>query len=311
MTDVSPTAPPLPSPLTNPAPDPEAATPQGRAGRLAAWARRDIPAAVGAAVLITIVLCAVLAPWLSPFPGDGTHATHPLNTLAGPGAQHWFGTDGVGRDLFTRVLYGARTSLTIAAAVLTAAALIGVPLGVVAGYTGGAVKDLIMRITDIFLAFPALLLSVALAAVLHPGTGSAIIAIAVGWWPWYTRMTCVAATAIRHRGFVDAARCLGVSRTRILLRHVLPNAVTPVLVQLSLDAGGVILTSAALSYLGLGPQEPTAEWGLMVQQGQDLFITDWWLVASPGLAILVTAFCFNVLGEGLRSALDPHRELTR
>ncbi|WP_406516121.1 ABC transporter permease [Streptomyces sp. NBC_00873] len=313
MTDGSPTqAPPLPVTATGSVPVPHSASGpasaprRGRVRRLLGWSRH-----VGAVVLILIVLGAVLAPWLAPYPADGTHATHPLDTLAGPGAQHWFGTDAVGRDLLTRVLYGARTSLTVAAAVLTLSALVGVPLGVVAGYAGGVVRDVIMRITDIFLAFPALLLSVALAAVLQAGTGSAIIAISVGWWPWYARMTCVAATTIRTRGFVDSARCLGVTRTRIVLRHVLPNAVTPVLVQLSLDAGGVILTSAALSYLGLGPQEPTAEWGLMVQQGQDLFITDWWVVAFPGLAILLTAFCFNVLGEGLRSALDPHRELTR
>lgn len=289
--------------------------PPGAARRIArsvpALARRDRLAALGATVLIVLVLAAVLAPLVSPYPGDGANATHPLNTLMPPSAGHWFGTDSVGRDLFTRVLYGARTSLTIAAAVLGLSAVVGVLLGVTAGYAGGIVRDVIMRVTDIFLAFPALLLSVALAAVLQPGTGGAIIAIAVSWWPWYARMACVTATSIRNRGFVDAARCLGVSRVRIVLRHILPNSLTPVLVQLSLDAGGVILTSAALSYLGLGPREPTAEWGLMVQQGQDLFITDWWVVAFPGLAIVLTAFCFNVLGEGLRSALDPHRELTR
>lgn len=209
------------------------------------------------------------------------------------------------------MLYGARTSLTIAVSVLALSAVIGVLLGVVAGYAGGIVRDVIMRITDVFLAFPALLLSVALALVLHPGTQGAIIAITASWWPWYARMSAVAATSIRSRGFIDAARCLGGSRTRIVLRHVLPNSLTPVLVQLSLDAGGVILTTAALSFLGLGPQEPTAEWGLMVQQGQSLFTTNWWVVAFPGLAIVVTAFCFNVLGEGLRSALDPRREVTR
>ena len=274
-------------------------------------ARADRLAAAGAVVLVLIVIAAIAAPLLAPYPADGTDATHAEKALLPPGGEHWFGTDGVGRDVLSRVLYGARTSLLIAGAVLAISAVVGVLLGVVAGYAGGAVRDVIMRITDVFLAFPALLLSVALALVLHPGVQGAIIAISASWWPWYARMSAVAATSIRSRGFIDAARCLGVSRTRIVLRHVLPNSLTPTLVQLSLDAGGVILTAAALSFLGLGPQEPTAEWGLMVQQGQSLFTTNWWVVAFPGLAIVITAFCFNVLGEGLRSALDPRREVTR
>jgi peptide/nickel transport system permease protein len=164
-----------------------------------------------------------------------------------------------------------------------------------------------MRITDVFLAFPALLLSLALAVVLPPSVNTVVLAIAVTWWPWYARLAASTAASIATRGYVDAARCLGVPAPLIVLRHVLPNSLTPVLVQMSLDAGGVILTSAALSYLGLGAQEPTAEWGLMVQQGQTYFTTSWWMVTFPGLAILVTAFAFNVLGEGLRNALDPRR----
>lgn len=281
------------------------------ADRLLRAARADRLADGGAVVLALIVAAAVAAPLLAPYPADGTDATHPLNALQPPGGAHWFGTDGVGRDVLTRVLYGARTSLTITVAVLAMSAAIGVPLGVVAGYAGGPVRDVIMRVTDVFLAFPALLLSVALAAVLHPGTQGAIIAITASWWPWYARMSAVSAASIRSRGFIDAARCLGVPWPRIVLRHVLPNSLTPVLVQLSHDASGVILTAAALSFLGLGPQEPTAEWGLMVQQGQSLFTTNWWVVTFPGMAIVVTAFCFTVLGEGLRAALDPRREVTR
>ncbi|GLZ08393.1 cytochrome c550 [Actinomadura sp. NBRC 104412] len=283
----------------------------GTVRRLLRLARRDRLATCGAVVLALIVLAAVAAPLLAPYPGDGTDATHPAEALRPPGSDHWFGTDGVGRDLLSRVLYGARTSLTITVTVLALSCVVGVLLGVTAGYAGGAVRDVIMRITDVFLAFPALLLSVALAVVLPPGVQGAILAITVSWWPWYARMSAVTATSIRSRGFIDAARCLGVSRTRIALRHVLPNSLTPVLVQLSLDAAGVIITVSALSYLGLGPREPTAEWGLMVQQGQSLFTTNWWVVVFPGLAIVITAFCFNMLGEGLRSALDPRREITR
>lgn len=272
---------------------------------LARLVRADILATVGAVILAVIVLLAVLAPWIAPHPADGTDATHPLDSLLPPSPAHWFGTDQVGRDILTRVLFGARTSLGIAAAVLVIAALVGVTLGVVAGFAGGWLRDVIMRITDIFLAFPAILLSLVFAVILGPSVQTAIIAIAITWWPWYTRLTASIASSIRHRGYIDAARCLGVRPATIIARHVLPNSLTPTIVQLSLDAGGVILTAASLSYLGLGAQEPTAEWGLMVQQGQALFSTQWWVAGAPGLAIMITAICFNVLGEGLRHVLDP------
>ncbi|GAA2356171.1 ABC transporter permease [Nonomuraea africana] len=276
--------------------------------------RRRLPrvpdrfAALGAVLLVLIVASAIFAPWLAPY---AENDPKPLDRLLPPGSAHWFGTDQVGRDILTQILYGGRTSLAIAAAVLTVSALVGVTLGVVAGYAGGWARDVIMRITDIFLAFPALLLSLALAVVLQPSVTTVILAIAVTWWPWYARLSASVAASVATRSYVDAARCLGVPAPVIVWRHVLPNSLTPVLVQLSLDAGGVILTAAALSYLGLGAHEPTAEWGLMVQQGQTLFTTNWWVVTFPGLAILVTAFAFNVLGEGLRSALDPRRTVIR
>ncbi|MEO3873971.1 ABC transporter permease [Nonomuraea sp. B12E4] len=265
-------------------------------------------AAFGAVLIVLVVLAAIMAPWLAPYP---VNEPAPLEQLRPPSGAHWFGTDQVGRDVLTQILYGGRTSLFIAVAVLGVSALAGTLLGVVAGYAGGWLRDVIMRITDVFLAFPALLLSLAMAVVLQPSVNTVILAIAVTWWPWYTRLAASMAASIATRGYVDAARCLGVPAPLIILRHVLPNSLTPVLVQLSLDAGGVILTSAALSYLGLGAQEPTAEWGLMVQQGQSLFTTNWWVVTFPGLAILVTAFAFNVLGEGLRNALDPRSGAAR
>jgi peptide/nickel transport system permease protein len=263
----------------------------------------DRLATVGAVLLAFIVLAALLAPLIAPYPDDGGSATHPLEALLPPSGAHWFGTDQVGRDVLSRVLYGARTSLLIAVAVLVIAGVVGVVLGVVAGYAGGWVRDVIMRVTDVFLAFPALLLSLALAVVLQPSVTTVIVAISVTWWPWYARLTAAVAASVSTRGFVDSARCLGVPAPVIVFRHVLPNSLTPVLVQLSLDGGGVILTAAALSYLGLGAHEPTSEWGLMVQQGQSLFTTDWWVVTCPGVAILITAFAFNVLGEGLRARL--------
>jgi peptide/nickel transport system permease protein len=278
-------------------------TPLRGLARLGGRAGLDRLAVAGGVLLALIVLAALLAPWIAPYPDDGGSATHPLEALLPPGGAHWFGTDQVGRDVLSRVLYGARTSLLIAVAVLVVSGVAGVVLGVVAGYAGGWTRDVIMRVTDVFLAFPALLLSLALAVVLQPSVTTVIVAIAVTWWPWYARLVASVAASVATRGFVDAARCLGVPAPVIVFRHVLPNSLTPVLVQLSLDGGGVILTAAALSYLGLGAHEPTSEWGLMVQQGQSLFTTDWWVVTFPGLAILVTAFAFNVLGEGLRARL--------
>ncbi|MBB5076531.1 ABC transporter permease [Nonomuraea endophytica] len=276
--------------------------------------RRTLPrmpdrfAAAGAVLIVLVVLASLFAPWLAPYPVDDPK---PLEALLPPSAEHWFGTDQVGRDVFTRVLYGGRTSLGIAVAVLAASALVGVTLGMIAGYAGGWLRDVIMRVTDVFLAFPALLLSLALAVVLQPSVTTVIVAIAVTWWPWYARLAASVAASVANRPYVDAARCLGVPAPLIVLRHVLPNSLTPVLVQVSLDAGGVILTAAALSYLGLGAHEPTAEWGLMVEQGQTLFTTNWWVVTFPGLAIVLTAFAFNVMGEGLRNALDPRSEGAR
>jgi peptide/nickel transport system permease protein len=263
--------------------------------------------AVGLGLVVLIVLVGVFAPLIAPYPQDAGTATHPTEALLAPSRDHLFGTDQVGRDVFTRVLYGARTSLRIAALVLLLAALVGVPLGIIAGYFGGWVDDVIMRVTDVFLAFPALLLSLALASVLTPSVGNATIAIAVTWWPWYARLARGAAIQVRGRGYIESARALGVSAPRIVLRHVLPNATTPVLVQMSLDVGGIILTAAALSFLGLGAQDPTPEWGLMVSQGQGYLNTDWWLPVFPGAAIVLAAVAFNLLGDGLRQALDPRR----
>jgi peptide/nickel transport system permease protein len=263
--------------------------------------------AVGCGLVLLIVLVAIFAPLLAPSPGDAGTATHPFGVLHAPSASHRFGTDQVGRDILSRVIYGTRVSPVIAVIVLAIACGIGVPLGVAAGFLGGWVDELIMRVTDVFLAFPPLLLALALAAVLPASLTSLTIAIAAVWWPWYVRLLRGQAASVAGRPYVEACRALGVSRLRIIFRHVLPNSVTPLLVQVSLDVGGVILTASALSFLGLGAQDPTPDWGLMVAEGQSYFTPDWWLVTFPGLAILVTAFAFNLLGDGLRDLLDPKR----
>ncbi len=262
-------------------------------------------------MLGAIVLVALLAPWLAPHPGDAGTATHPFQVLQAPSSAHPFGTDLVGRDLLTRVMYGARISLRIVIEVLVLAGLIGIPLGLVAGYFGGLADQIIMRITDVFLAFPALLLSLAIAFVLTPSVPNMTIAITVTWWPWYTRLVRGEAASIATRPYIESCRVLGVSPVRVLLRHVLPNSMTPVLVQMSLDAGGILLTAAAISFLGLGAQDPTPEWGLMVSQGADYFSTQWWFVTFAGLAILFTAMAFNMIGDGVRELLDPKRVVTR
>ncbi|MGQ0668061.1 MAG: ABC transporter permease [Actinomycetota bacterium] len=273
--------------------------------------RRNPLVATGAVVAIAIVLVALMAPVLAPHPADAGTATHPLEVLRPPSLAHPFGTDHVGRDVLSRVLYGARVSPVIAALVLLISCLVGIPLGVVAGYFGGLVDDVIMRVTDVFLAFPALLLALAFAAVLTPSIGNTVLAISLTWWPWYTRVVRGQAASVAGQRYVESARALGVSNARILFRHVLPNSVTPVIVQASLDVGGVILTASALSFLGLGAQDPTPDWGLMVSQGQRYFTTQWWLVTFPGLAILLTAAAFNLIGDGLRDVLDPRRVISR
>lgn len=264
---------------------------------------------VGGAISLLIVAVAVLAPLLVPYPADAGPATHPEIALHAPSLRHLFGTDQVGRDVFSRVLYGARVSPLIALLVLLIACAVGVPLGVAAGYFGGVTDEIIMRITDVFLAFPPLLLALAFAAVLPASLTSLTIAIAITWWPWYTRLIRGQAASVAGRPYVEACRALGIPRWRILLRHVLPNSVTPLIVQVSLDAGVVILTTSALSFLGLGAQDPVPDWGLMVAEGENYFTTGWWLVTFPGLAILVTALAFNLLGDGLRDVLDPRSRL--
>ena len=254
---------------------------------------------------------AILAPLIATHPGDAYTAAHPTQTLLAPSGGHWFGTDQLGRDVFSRVVYGARVSPLIAFLVLVIACVVGIPLGIAAGYFGGLIDDVLMRITDVFLAFPALLLALAFAAVLTPSVGNTTLAIALTWWPWYTRLVRGQAASVAGRPYVDAARALGVPHHRILLKHILPNSITPLIVQVSLDVSAVILTASALAFLGLGAQDPTPDWGLMVSQGQSYFTTQWWLVTFPGAAILLTAVAFNLLGDGLRDVLDPRRVPTR
>lgn len=256
-------------------------------------------------VLVVIVLSAILAPVIIPYPEDLVDAAHTEIKLLPPSAEHWMGTDELGRDIFSRVIYGARVSLTAALAAVGLSLLIGIPLGAIAGSFGGWVDNVIMRITDVFLSFPPLLLAIAMVALMGSSLNNAILAISLSWWPWYTRLIRGQAISVKERKFVQAAETIGTSRTRIIFKHIIPNCISPVIVQASMDIGGVILTVASLSFLSLGAQLPTPEWGLMISVGRRFFPDSWWYCIFPGLAIFVTVLCFNLLGDAIREILDP------
>jgi peptide/nickel transport system permease protein len=260
---------------------------------------------VAALTICTLIFIAVFAPWLAPHPTHIMMDTNPQDKLLPPSAEYFFGTDELGRDIFSRVLYGTRISLETALLAVGISLLIGIPLGAIAGASEWYIDEFIMRITDIFLSFPGLLLAIAIAATLGPSLQNAIIAISISWWPWYTRIVRGQAISLKERQFVKAARAIGTPHYKIIFRHIIPNCVAPVIVQASMDMGGVILTVAALSFLGLGAQAPTPEWGLMINTSRTYFLTAWWYSFFPGMAIFVTVLIFNLLGDGLREVLDP------
>lgn len=256
-------------------------------------------------ILIVLILGAILAPWIIPYPEDLADATHTQIKLLPPSLEHLMGTDELGRDIFSRVVYGARVSLSAALSAVGLSLLIGIPLGAIAGSIGGWVDNVIMRITDVFLSFPPLLLAIAMVAVMGSSLNNAILAIALSWWPWYTRLIRGQAISVKERKFVQAAETIGTGRIKIIFKHIIPNCISPVIVQASMDIGGVILTVASLSFLGLGAQLPTPEWGLMISMGRRFFPDSWWYCIFPGLAIFLTVLCFNLLGDAIREILDP------
>lgn len=256
-------------------------------------------------ILVLLALIAILAPYIAPYPEDFADAAHMSESLLPPSAQHWMGTDELGRDIFSRVLYGARVSLRAALCAVGLSLVIGIPLGAIAGSFGGWVDNVIMRITDVFLSFPPLLLAIAMVALMGSSLNNAVLAISLSWWPWYTRLVRGQAISVKERKFVQAAETIGTSRMKIIFKHIIPNCISPVIVQASMDIGGVILTVASLSFLGLGAQLPTPEWGLMISTGRRFFPDSWWYCIFPGLAIFITVLCFNLLGDAIREILDP------
>ena len=279
----------------------EAAATIARPRRRPAWRRSPLTVA-GVVLIVTLALIAVLAPVIAP----ANPLKQVLSTrLKPPSAAHWLGTDQLGRDVLSRMIYGARISLTIGIVVVGLAASLGTLVGLVAGYTGGWLDEGLMRLTDVFFAFPALILAMAISGALGPSLTNAMIAIAVVTWPVYARLVRAQVLSLREREYVEASRSLGASAERIVWHHILPNTLAPLLVQASFDMGAAILSAAGLSFIGFGTQPPTAEWGVMISEGRNYIATQPWLSLFPGVAILLTVAAFNLIGDGLRDALDP------
>jgi len=269
-------------------------------------AARRYPAAFWGSVgfLAVLLTLALLAAYLTPYPADASGQMHFEQKLLPPSLRHLFGTDSIGRDIFTLVIYGARLSLISAFGVVGVALLLGVPLGLIAGYKGGFTENVIMRVCDAFLAFPPLLLPIIFTAALGPSLKNAIIAVAVSWFPWYVRILRAQVLAVKQAPYITASRAMGISSLRILYNHVLPNSFAPVLVQATLDMGYAILTVAGLSFIGFGARPPAIEWGLMITSSRATFLDFWWTAFFPGLALFLTVFAFNLSGEGLRNILN-------
>ncbi|MFC3206450.1 nickel transporter permease [Aquamicrobium soli] len=279
---------------------------QARLGRAyVAWRRFSANrlALVGLLIILALIAVAALAGTIAPYsPTVGDLAG---SRLLPPGEKHWLGTDDLGRDILSRILYGSRWTLYVVVLVAIIAAPIGLLVGTVAGYAGGWVDTVLMRITDIFLAFPKLILALAFVAALGPGIENAVIAIAITSWPPYARIARAETLTVRNSDFIKAVELMGASPLRIIFRHIMPLCLSSLIVRVTLDMAGIILTAAGLGFLGLGAQPPLPEWGAMIASGRRFVLDQWWVAGVPGFAILIVSLGFNLLGDGLRDALDP------
>jgi peptide/nickel transport system permease protein len=264
--------------------------------------RRNRFAVAGGVVVVVLFLVSLLATWITPYNPDSLDLYH---VLMPPSAMHWFGTDELGRDVFTRVVFGAKISLKVGFVAVGIAVLVGTLIGLVAAYYGGWIDSVLMRFVDIMLCFPTFFLILAVIAMLEPSIWYIMIIIGLTGWMGVARLVRAEVLSIKERDFIMAARAIGASDFRILFRHVLPNAMSPVLVSATLGVAGAILTESALSFLGIGVQPPTPSWGNILTSGKDYIEFAWWLSLFPGLAILITVLSYNLLGEGIRDALDP------
>lgn len=264
---------------------------------------RNPLAMVGLAILLALIVVSAIAPWIAP---HDPLAQDLHNRLLPPGSPgHLFGTDELGRDILSRIIHGASITLYIVALVAATAPVLGLVIGTLAGYAGGWVDTVLMRLTDIFLAFPRLVLALAFVAALGPGIENAVLAIAITSWPPYARLARAETLTIRNQDFISAIRLQGASPARIISGHVVPLCLSSVIVRVTLDMAGIILTAAGLGFLGLGAQPPIPEWGAMISAGRKFLLDQWWVATMPGLAIFIVSLGFNLLGDGLRDILDP------
>ena len=260
-------------------------------------------ALVGLGIIVALLVVAAFADVIAPYPptiGDLRNAS-----LKPPSAQFWLGTDDQGRDILSRIIYGSRLTLFVVVLVAIIAAPIGLAVGTIAGYAGGWVDAILMRITDVFLAFPKLILALAFVAALGPGIENAVLAIAITSWPPYARIARAETLTVRNSDYIAAVRLMGASPFRIVLRHIMPLCISSLIVRVTLDMAGIIITAAGLGFLGLGAQPPLPEWGAMIASGRRFILDQWWVAGMPGIAILIVSLGFNLLGDGLRDALDP------
>ncbi len=273
--------------------------------RLLRFLLRNPMTFAGLVVVSTLMLVAALLPWIA---GHDPLLQNLAGALQAPSSAHWFGTDEYGRDVFARLVYGSRITLYIVLLVTVIVGPIGLLVGTVSGYFGGWVDSLFMRITDIFISFPSLVLALAFIAALGPGLEHAVIAIALTAWPPIARLARAETLPLRNADFVVAVQLQGASSTRVILRHIIPMCLSSVIIRLTMNMASIILTAAALGFLGLGAQAPLPEWGAMISTGRRYMLESWWLVAAPGAAIMLVSLAFNLLGDGLRDVLDPRSQ---
>ena len=286
---------------------PEPTVTPARSGWLTKFRRRsklDRVPWIPIAIIVFLLLVTAVAPLLA------THDPYEQilpDRLLPPSAQHYFGTDNLGRDIYSRVVYGSRVTLTIVFLVAAISTPLGLVIGVLAGYFGGALDEILMRLSDVFLAFPKLILAIAFAAALGPGVENAIVAISIANWPSYARLARAETLSVRNNDYIQVIRSMGASNLRIMVGHITPMCLSSIIVRLSLDMGTIILTAAGLGFLGLGAQPPVPEWGLMVSDGRQFLVDQWWVSTLPGFAILIVVMGFNLMGDGFRDILDPHQ----
>jgi len=266
---------------------------------------RSPSATVGSAVVLFILALALLAPLIAPY---DPNLQETANRLMPPSAAHWFGTDGFGRDILSRIIYGARPTLLLVLVVVLLMAPLGILVGILSGFFGGITERVLMRITDIVMSFPRLLLAFAFVAIMGPGLINGALALALTSWPAYARQARVETAALRRSDYLAAAEMVGIRGVRLLWGHILPLVLPSAIIRLALDLSGIILAAAGLGFLGLGVRPPTAEWGSMVSEGTQVIFDQWWVAAVPGFAILITSFAFNLLADGLRDILDPRHD---